>query len=184
MKRKKALDLVQDKIENKNLIKHSLAVEAAMKALAEKFGKDEKNWALAGLLHDIDYEKTKENPGLHSKKGAEILREKGIEEKICQAVLTHNDVHKIEPEGLMAKALYCVDPLTGLIVAATLVLPSRSIKKLKTENVLNRFEEKRFAAGADREVIKKCQPYLGLELEEFVEITLKAMQKIHKELGL
>ncbi len=155
-----------------------------MKALAKKFGKDEKRWALAGLLHDIDYEKTKESPELHSKKGAEMLRGKGVEEKICQAVLTHNDMHKIEPESLMAKALYCVDPLTGLIVAATLVLPSRSIRKLKVENVLNRFEEKRFAAGADREVIKKCQPYLGLKLEKFVKITLEAMQEIHKELEL
>jgi len=84
----------------------------------------------------------------------------------------------------MAKALYCVDPLTGLIVAATLVLPSKKINDLKTENVLNRFKEKHFAKGANREIIKKCEEYLNLPLEKFVEITLRAMQKISKDLGL
>jgi predicted hydrolase (HD superfamily) len=84
----------------------------------------------------------------------------------------------------MAKSLFCLDPLTGLIVAATLVLPSKKLKDLKVENVLNRFKEKSFAKGANREIIKKCKEYLGLPLEKFIEITLKAMQEISDQLGL
>ncbi len=184
MNREQALNLIKEKIENENLIKHCLAVEAAMKALARHFGQDETRWALCGLLHDIDYEKTKSDPQLHSKLGARMLREEGIEQEICQAVLTHNDVHGQEPESLMARAVYCVDPLTGLIVAATLVLPSRKIKELEVENVLNRFEEPRFAAGVNRETIKKCQPYLELTLKDFVSLVLLSMQEISGELGL
>ena len=113
-----------------------------------------------------------------------MLRDAGLDEEICDAVLTHNEIHGIEPKTLMAKALYCVDPLTGLIVAATLVLPSKKINDLKTENVLNRFKEKSFAKGANREIIGKCQDLLGLPLEKFIEITLKAMQKISEQLEL
>ncbi len=184
MKRKEALKLLKENIKNENLTKHSLAVEAAMRALANYFGEDEEKWGLCGLLHDIDYEKTKENPELHSKRGAEMLEEEGIEEEICQAVLTHNKAHGQKPEGLMAKAVYCVDPLTGLIVAATLVLPSKKISNLEVENVLNRFEEPRFAAGVEREIIKECEKYLDLSLEKFTSVVLKAMQGIDNRLGL
>ena len=184
MKREEALKFLKENIKNQNLIKHSLAVEAAMESLAEYFGEDKEKWGICGLLHDIDYEKTKGNPNLHSKIGAEMLKNLGFEEEICDAVLTHNEAHKILPETKMAKALYCVDPLTGLIVAATLVLPSKKISDLKVENVLKRFKEKSFARGANREIIKKCQEYLGLSLEKFVEIVLSAMQKISDDLGL
>ena len=181
---KEALKILKENIKNENLIKHSLAVEAGMKALAEYFKEDKEKWALAGLLHDIDYEKTKKDPSLHSKLGAEMLEKLGFDKEICQAVLTHNEKHGILPKTKMAKALYCLDPLTGLIVAATLVLPSKKIKDLKVENVLRRFKEKSFAKGANREIIQKCQDYLGLSLEKFVEIVLKAMQGISKELDL
>lgn len=184
MKREKAEKLLREKIKNENLIKHSLAVEAAMRALARYFEKDIEKWGLCGLLHDIDYEKTKDRPELHSKLGAKMLREQGLDEEICRAVLTHNHVHGIEPESLMARAVYCVDPLTGLIVAATLVLPSKKIKELEVENVLNRFDEPRFAAGVNRETIKRCKPYLNLPLEEFVSIVLRSMQEISEKLGL
>lgn len=184
MKREEAFNLVKEKIETENLVKHCLAVEATMKHLARHFGKDERRWALAGLVHDIDYEETKENQELHSKLGARMLAERGVEEEICGAVYTHNDEHGKEPATLMAKALYCVDPLTGLVVAATLVLPSKKIENLEVENVLNRFEEPRFAAGVDREIIKTCGKYLDLSLEEFVSIVLKAMQEISDDLGL
>jgi putative nucleotidyltransferase with HDIG domain len=184
MKREAALNLLKENIKNQNLIKHSLAVEAAMRDLAEYFGQDIEKWGICGLLHDIDYEKTKNDPNLHSKMGAEMLKKLGFEKEICDAVLTHNEIHGILPETKMAKALYCVDPLTGLIVAATLVLPSKKINELKVENVLNRFKEKSFAKGANREIIKKCEDFLGLSLEKFVEIVLKAMQKISKDLGL
>jgi putative nucleotidyltransferase with HDIG domain len=184
MEREKLLNLLKENLKNQNLIKHSLAVEAGMKALARYFGEDEEKWGIAGLLHDIDYEKTKGDPKLHSKVGSQILKEMGFDQEICDAILTHNEAHGILPLSRMAKALFCLDPLTGLIVAATLVLPSKKLKDLKVENVLNRFKEKSFAKGANREIIKKCEEYLGLPLEKFVEIVLKAMQEISDQLGL
>jgi len=184
MEMEAALNLLKENLKNQNLIKHSLAVEAAMRKLARYLGEDEEKWALCGLLHDIDYEKTKDDPNLHSKMGAEMLKSLGFDKDICQAVLTHNEAHKKEPETKMAKALFCLDPLTGLIVAATLVLPSKKINDLKVENILHRFGEKSFARGANREIIKKCNEFLGLSLEEFVKIVLEAMQKISNELGL
>ena len=183
MEREEALKLVKEKIKNKNLIKHSLAVEACMGALAEYFNEDKEKWALAGLLHDIDYEETKTNPHKHSILGAEFLEKLGLDKEIVEAVKTHNEIHQIKPKSLMAKSLFCVDPLTGLIVAATLVLPSKKINDLTVENVLNRFKEKAFARGAKREIILKCSE-IGLSLEKFIEICLKAMQGISNDLEL
>jgi len=185
MEREKALNILKENLKNQNLIKHSLAVEAAMRELARYFKEgEEERWALCGLLHDIDYEKTKDDPNLHSKMGAEMIRKLGFEEELCDAVLTHNEAHGIKPKTKMAKALFCLDPLTGLIVAATLVLPTKKISDLKVENILNRFKEKSFARGANREIIKKSEEYLGISLKEFIKIVLEAMQKISNELGL
>jgi hypothetical protein len=183
MKRDKAFKLLKEKIKNSNLIKHSLAVEACMKALANYFGENVEKWALAGLLHDIDYEETKKTPKKHSIVGAEFLEKLGLDKEIVEAVKSHNEIHGILPQTKMAKSLFCLDPLTGLIVAATLVLPSKKINDLKVENVLNRFKEKSFARGAKREIISKCSE-IGLSLEKFVEICLKAMQEINSQLGL
>lgn len=184
METKVNFDLLKNNLKNKNLIKHSLAVEAAMRKLAEYFGEDREKWAVCGLLHDIDYEKTGGNPKLHSKIGSEMLEKLGFDKEICNAVLSHNEFHGIQPETRIAKALFCVDPLTGLIVAAALISPSKKLQDLKTENVLKRFKEKSFAKGANREIIKKCEGYLNLPLDKFVEITLKAMKGISKDLGL
>jgi len=184
MKREKTLDLLKENLKNNNLVKHCLAVETAMRKLAEHFNEDQEKWGTCGLLHDIDYERTKGDAKLHSKVGSEMLKDLGFDAEICQAVLTHNEAHDIKPEGLMAKALYCVDPLTGLIVASTLVSPLKKIKELKTENVLKRFKEKAFARGANREIIAKCQEFLSLSLEDFIKIVLLAMQDINEELGL
>ena len=184
MNREKALNLLKENLKNENLVKHCLAVEAAMRELAKHLKEDEEKWGTCGLLHDIDYEKTKGDPKLHSKVGSEVLKDLGFDEEICQAVLTHNEAHGIEPQSLMAKGLYCIDPLTGLIVAATLVLPSKKITDLEVENVLNRFKEKAFARGANREIIAKCQELLNLKLEDFVKIVLLAMQNISDQLGL
>lgn len=184
MTREEALNLIEQNIEQENLVKHCLAVEAAMRELALHFDQDPEKWGLCGLLHDIDYQDTKNTPEDHSKIGSEILKEFGVDQEICQAVLTHNDIHGLEPQSKMAKALYCVDPLTGLIVAATLVLPSKKIKDLKVENVLNRFQEPKFAQSVKREVIAKCEPYLNLSLKQFTAIVLRAMQGISAELGL
>ncbi len=183
MTRENALKILKDNLPNQNLIKHSLAVEVIMRALARHFKEDQEVWALAGLLHDIDYEKVKDDLSQHSLAGAEMLKELGLGEDICRAVKTHNEAHGIAPETLMEKALFVTDPLTGLIVAAVLVLPSKKIKDLTAENISNRFKEKSFARGADRKIIIKCRELLGLDLEEFIKIGLKAMQEIDKDLG-
>jgi len=189
MTQKEALKLVKEKIKNKNLIKHCLAVEACMRALARYFNfseepkMEEDKWGIAGLLHDIDYEETKNNPEKHSLIGAEMLEKMGVEKEICEAIKTHNEMHNIAPETKMAKALFSVDPLTGLIIASTLVLPEKKLSNLTTENVLHRFKTKRFAQGANREIISKCSD-IDLTLEEFIEICLKAMQGIASDLGL
>jgi hypothetical protein len=183
MNRDEALQLVKEKIKNENLVKHCLAVEVCIRALAKKFEEDPDKWALTGLLHDIDYEQTKDNPEKHSLVGAEMLEKLNVDKEIIEAVKTHNEIHGIAPEAKMAKTLFSVDPLTGLIVAAALVLPKKKLANLTTENVLNRFKEKGFARGANREIISKCSD-IGLTLEEFVGICLKAMQEISEELGL
>lgn len=184
MTREEALSLLKENLQNKNLIKHSLAVEAVMRGLARHFSENEEKWGITGLLHDIDYESTKDNPKEHSLMGAKMLEQKGIEKDICQAVKVHNKAHGIPLETLMDKALYATDPLTGLVVAATLVLPSKKIADLEVASLLNRFKEKAFARGANREIIQKCQAYLNLTLEDFFSIGLKSMQRIADGLGL
>lgn len=184
MTKQQALKLLKQNLKNANLIKHCLAVEAVMLALAEYFDQDQEKWALAGLLHDIDYEKCQDDIGQHSILGAEILAQAGLAPDICQAVKVHNEAHGEPPKSLIDKALFVVDPITGLIVAAVLVLPSRKLADLKPESVLKRFHEKSFARGANREIISQCGPLLNLSLEDFIKISLKAMQGIAEELGL
>lgn len=184
MKREESLKLLKENIKNQNLVKHCLAVEAVMRGLAKNFSEDEEKWGVCGLIHDIDYEQTKGDAKLHSKVGSEMLKNLGFAQEISDAVLAHNEFHGILPETKMAKALFCVDPLTGLIVAAALVLPSKKLSELKAENILNRFKEKSFAKGANREIIKKCEEYLNISLDKFVEIALVSMQKISNDLGL
>ena len=180
MKREEALELLKEKIKNKNLIKHCLAVEACMRKLARYFGEDEEMWGLCGLLHDLDYEETKENFKMHGYKTAEYLKDK-VPQVIIDAIISHPG-HK-ERETKMAKALYSIDPLTGLIVACALIIPEKKLGKIDKNFVLNRFREKRFAAGEDRNQIKSCEE-LGFSLEEFIEICLSAMKSISEKLGL
>ena len=182
--REEAVKLLKKNISNANLQKHCFAVEAIMGALAKKFGQDIDRWKLAGLLHDIDYEETKDKPEIHSLIGAEMLSKIGLDKEIVEAVKTHNEMHGIEPRSLMAKSLFVADPLSGLIVASTLVLPSKKIKDLTLKSVLKKFKAKSFARGANRKNIKKCEDLINLSLEEFVGISLKAMQGINQELGL
>lgn len=184
MQREEALKTLKNNLSNQNLIKHCFAVEAIMRSLARRFNEDGEKWGLAGLLHDIDYEKVKDDMSRHSLIGAKMLEDFGLDKDICQAVKVHNEAHGIILETLMEKALFTVDPLTGLIVAATLVLPSKKIKDLTADNVLNRFKEKSFARGANREIIGKCEELLGLKLEEFIKIGLEAMQEIDSDLEL
>ena len=181
MNREEALQLVKANIKNKNLIKHMLACEACMKKMAEHFSEDTEKWALAGLLHDLDYDRTFDKPQKHGFLTVEMLREHNIEEDILNAILAHPG-HK-ERETLFEKSLYAVDPLTGLIVAAVLMHPDKDINAVDTEFIMRRFKERRFAAGANREQISSIED-AGVELEAFVSMCLEAMQGIKAELGL
>jgi len=183
MKREEALDLMEENIRQKNLRKHCLAVEAVMAELADYFEKNEHSWRLAGLLHDIDYEDTADQPEKHSLIGADMLEEMGMDEKIVNAVRAHNGMHDIPRETLMAKALYSADPLTGLIVASALIHPDKKLESIDTEFVLNRYSDSSFAKGADRDVIASCTE-MDLELKKFIELSLAAMQDISDDLGL
>ncbi|MFW5996200.1 MAG: HDIG domain-containing metalloprotein [Halanaerobiaceae bacterium] len=183
MDREQALQVVKENLNEENLIKHCLAVEAVMKKLAEHFEENVEKWRLAGLLHDIDYEKTKDDPERHSKLGAAMLEEMGIDEDIVYAVKVHNHEHGLPRKSLLDKALYASDPLTGLIVAGALVHPDKKLAALDSEFIMNRYQESSFARGADREVIASCED-MGLELEEFFELALQGMQAISEELGL
>ncbi len=185
MNRDDLLNLIKEHVKNKNSIKHMLAVEAVMRDLAKRFNEDENLWGIAGLVHDIDMEMVdyKNDPKTHGIKGAEILKKIGVDQRIIEAVKAHNEATGKTPESLMEKSIFCTDPLTGLIVASALVLPSKKLADLTPESVLRRFKEKHFARGADREIISKCSE-IGLELEEFISLGLLSMQKISSDLEL
>jgi putative nucleotidyltransferase with HDIG domain len=190
MNREKAYNLLIENVKNKNLVKHCLAVEAIMRDTAEYLIKeknnksyDEDRWAIAGLMHDIDYDKTFDSPDKHSLVGAEILKEYGFDDEIIYAVKAHNYVHGLEPKSEMDIALLAADPLSGLIVAAALIKPEKKLKSIDTGFVLNRYKEKLFAKGANRQQMLECEK-IGLSLEKFIEIGLASMQKIDKDLGL
>lgn len=181
MNRSEAFELAKSKFANKNLFKHVLAVEAVMKGLADYFQEDAEKWGLAGLLHDLDYEETMDDPDRHSLVTEEILKDYDIDPEIIEAIKCHND--KAPRTKLIGKAIYAADPVTGLVVAAALMHPDKKLHSIDVQFILRRFKEKRFAAGANREQIKTCDDF-GLSLEEFLDISLKSMQSINKELGL
>jgi putative nucleotidyltransferase with HDIG domain len=181
MTREEALAVIKENCGNKNLIKHMLATEAVMVGLAGKLGEDARSWALAGLLHDLDYEETVLDPERHGLVSAEKLAELGISEEIIHAVKAHNE--HVTRDSAMDKALYASDPVTGLIVAAALMHPDRKLAGLDVDFIVRRFKERRFAAGASREQMASCSE-LGLSLEEFIGVALASMQGISAELGL
>jgi len=183
MTREEAFSSVKTNVENDNLIKHMLATEAIMRALAQRLGEDEEEWGLTGLIHDIDMELTEGDMSIHSKLGADIARDMGASEAITHAILCHNEVHGAPRKTNLDKALFCADPLTGLIIAAALVRPDKKLANLKVSSLKKKFKEKSFAAGVNRQQITLCSE-LGVELDEFVELGLKAMQGIATDLGL
>ncbi|MFA5032028.1 MAG: HDIG domain-containing metalloprotein [bacterium] len=180
MTRETAFILLNEKIQTQNLIKHCLAVEAGMKEVATYFGEDEEFWGLTGLLHDLDYEDTKNDFSQHGIKTAEILQD-CVPEFVLYAIKAH--ASKVPAKSKMDYTLYAIDPLTGLIVASALMHPDKKLQSITVEFILRRFEERRFAAGANREQIKECEK-LGLSLEQFIGLTLAGMQKINADLGL
>jgi putative nucleotidyltransferase with HDIG domain len=183
MNREEALDSVKDNVENGNLLKHMLATESIMETLARRLGEDEDEWGLAGLLHDIDVELTEGDMSNHGNLGADLVREMGASEAVVHAILCHNEALGVPLETKLDKALFCADPLTGLITAAALVRSDKNLAGVEAKSVRKRFKEKSFAAGANREQIASCSE-LGFELDEFIELGLKAMQGIAKDLGL
>jgi putative nucleotidyltransferase with HDIG domain len=181
MTRDEALKLVNEKVSNKNLRKHMLATEVVMKQLARHFGEDEELWGLTGLLHDLDYDQTFNDFPKHGLITAEMLADTDVPEAVIYAVKSHPG--HFPRKSLMDKALYAVDPVTGLIVAATLMHPTKELRNVDAGFVMRRFKEKRFAAGADRDQIRSCQS-IDISLEEFISMSLQAMQEIHESLGL
>ncbi|MBN2407477.1 MAG: HD domain-containing protein [Elusimicrobia bacterium] len=181
MNREEALSLVNSSTSNRNLVKHMYAAEACMRRLAEHFGEDPQDWSIAGLVHDIDYDSTKDDFSKHGLESARILADRGLCMDVIDAVKAHASKKIIEKR--IEQALYAVDPMTGLIVASALMHPDKKIKSLDAQFVLNRFREKRFAAGANRQQIMTCER-MGLSLEDFTGICLEAMKSIDSDLGL
>jgi putative nucleotidyltransferase with HDIG domain len=181
MNRDEAVTLVKKHLKNKNLFKHCLAVEACMRALADHFGEDPEKWGLAGILHDIDYEMTADNPEEHGEKSLDILQEYDIEPDILRAIQAH--AGRVPCTNKMEWSIFAVDPLTGLIVAAALMHPAKKLAHVDEGFIQRRYQEKSFARGAKREDIEQIKN-IGMSKEELIRISLKAMQDIDKELGL
>lgn len=187
MKREESLNLLHSHMQNPNLRRHCYSVEAVMRALARHFGEDEEIWGIVGLLHDGDYEETKNDPKQHTLKMATWLKEAGeTNQSILAAILSHNFAHtgQNEPNNNLEWSLYCCDELTGLIVAVALVRPEKKLNAVTVDSVMKKWDVKAFAAGVHREQIKTCEEKLGIKLEEFIRLALTAMQSIHEELGL
>lgn len=183
MNRDQALAIVREYVKNENLVRHMLAVEAAMRYYAEKFGEDVELWGLAGLLHDFDWEihPTLEN---HPQDGAPILRSKGVPEVVVRAILSHADHTGVLRLSRMEKALYACDEITGLVTAVALVRPSASLSDLTSSSVKKKWKDKAFAAGANRQEIAAATQEFGMELWEHVDHVIAAMRRIAPALGL
>ncbi|OGM05774.1 hypothetical protein A2125_01160 [Candidatus Woesebacteria bacterium GWB1_43_5] len=195
MRRDEALNLVTSWTKNKNLVKHMLAVEAQMKGIYEYLRKEDKSdesvrnllvddWALAGLIHDADYDKW---PDEHPKKTLKELKKRGAPDWLYNAVETHawkyNGIEK-EPSTKLEWALYTCDELSGFIIACALVRPNKKLSEVTVDSVLKKWPQKAFAKGVHREQIELCEEKLGIKLGEFIAICLKALQDISADLGL
>jgi putative nucleotidyltransferase with HDIG domain len=183
MNREEALKAIREKVKNENLVKHMIATEAIMRALARKFNQNEEEWGMAGLLHDIDVELVNNNMEQHSRLAAQLVKNMGVSDEIAHAILTHNEAHGEPLQSMMDKALFCADPLTGLITAGALVRPDKKLAGVEAKSIRKRFKEKSFAAGANREQMATCSN-IGLELDAFIELGLEAMKGAAGELGL
>ncbi|MCL6473370.1 MAG: HDIG domain-containing protein [Firmicutes bacterium] len=181
MDRDVALSLVKERIKNKNLIKHMLATEAIMRHLARHFSEDENEWGLAGLLHDLDYSETYDNPGIHGLRTAEMLKDTDVSPSVIHAILAH--ANKVPLDGLIDKAIYATDPLTGFLVACALMTSDKKMSSTTVDFALRRFKEKAFAKGASREQMSSCKDF-GFSLEDFMALGIKAMTEISDKLGL
>ena len=181
--RNEAWDLLSEHTQSPNLLKHALAVEAAMRGYARQFGEDEERWGVVGLLHDLDYEK---HPSLeeHPFAGAAILRDAGCDEELVNAVLAHADHTGVPRVSRLDKTLYAVDELAGFVVACALIRPEKSLSALPAKSVTKKFKDKAFCRAIDRDHLRAGAEDLGVELKDHVVTVLEALQAIGEELGI
>jgi len=180
--REDALALMHGFVDGESLRRHMYSVEAAMRACARRYGEDEELFGITGLLHDMDWEK---RPEEHPLPGAEMLREHRYPEELVHAVLAHNEPRTgVKPTTLLDRTLRACDEVTGLITAAALVRPSRSLHDLEAKSVMKKFKDRTFAAGVDREDVELAARELGVDLKEHVQFVIEAMRGIAPELGL
>ncbi|HEV2148406.1 MAG TPA: HD domain-containing protein [Longimicrobiaceae bacterium] len=174
--------LMHAHVQSESLRRHMYSVEAACRAYARRFGEDEELFGAAGLLHDFDYE---EHPDEHPLYGARILRERGYPEELVHAVEAHYAARTgVQPETLLDRTLWACDEITGLVTAAALVRPSKSIMDLEASSVLKKFKDRAFAAGVSREEVQHAVELLGEDLKEHTQFVIEAMRGIAGELGL
>jgi putative nucleotidyltransferase with HDIG domain len=186
--REDALAIMHEYTASDSLRKHMLAVEAAMRAYADKFGEDQDRWGITGLVHDFDYERfpndahspTEEHPA----EGVRILRSRGFPEDMLEAILGHANYSGVPRASLMAKTLYAVDELTGLITATALVRPNRSVMEVEARSVRKKMKDKAFARGVNRDDVVEGAADLGVDLDEHIAFVIGAMQTVAPSLGL
>lgn len=184
--REEALTLLRKYNQDESHIKHALAVEGTMRHFAHRMSGDENLWGIVGILHDIDWERTMNEPERHCNLAPEFLREAGVGEEIIHAVQSHGYgiCSDVEPSNDMEKVLFTIDELTGLIVTAGLVRPSRSLSDLELKSVKKKWKDKAFARGVDRDIIQRGAEKMGVPLDEVIEQTIVALRPIEKEIGL
>lgn len=183
MNRQKAWELVKEYNESESLREHALQVEAVMEHFATRYGESVEEWGLVGLLHDLDYEKY---PDQHCVMTEKILKEKGLEEHLVRAIMSHGYgiCTDVKPETPMEKTLYAIDELTGLVRACCLVRPSKSVLDLKVKSVLSKFKNPKFAEGCDRNLILQGIEMMGMEKNEVIQEVIKGLQEKAEEVGL
>ncbi|GHS93422.1 hydrolase [Synergistales bacterium] len=167
-------------------IKHARAVEGTMRHFARRFGGDEELWGVVGILHDIDWEKTMSDPARHCNLAPELLRAEGVDEVVIHAVQSHGwgICSDAEPRDDMEKTLFTIDELTGLIITAGLVRPSKSLADLEVKSVKKKWKDKAFAKGVDRDIIQKGADIMGVPLDEVIQETILALRPIESDIGL
>lgn len=183
MTRDEALSLLHEWVSKDGLRKHAYGVEAAMRAYARRFGADEDAWGVAGLLHDFDYERYPDAEN-HPFRGADHLRSLGVDEATVRAVLSHASYTGVPRENLMAKVLFAVDELVGMITAAALVMPDRKVASVTSRSVIKKMKDKAFARSVNRDEIREGAADLGIPLEEHIDFVVAALSGVSGELGL
>ncbi len=177
----KALELLKKYTKGENLLRHAYAVESAMRCYARKFGEDEERWAVAGLLHDFDYEAY---PDEHPYKGAEILKQMGVDDELIEAIMGHATFTGVQRKTLMAKTLFAVDELCGFLYAYALVRPTKNLKDVKLKSIKKKLKDKAFARGVNRDDIQQGAEELGVDLGEHILFVAECLQNNAEKLGL